>query len=292
MALSFSISAGLSPRLDNHGKIPVLLTGTTGNIGSYFATHTPGGLSLRLAVHTVDDDARKFESHGELVEIDLKNLESLKTACSGIDTVIHLAGEASPEAEWDSLLNANIIGTYNMMVAAKSAGCRRLIYASSIHAISGYPADVQVKSSDPVNPGDLYGVSKCFSEALGRYMAEQEGLSVICLRIGAFQPLDYAKDPKSTAALDAWVSERDLTHLIDCCIKDECLRYAIFNGLSDNRFKRMDITDARELVGYRPQDDLTVLNPQLAPLHLRDEVSSHSMADDPSEEKSGLREEL
>lgn len=292
MALSFSISPGLSPRRDNHGQIPVLLTGTTGNIGSYFAAHTPGGLRLRLAVHSIDEDARKFEKHGELVEIDLENLQSLKAACSGIDTVIHMAGEASPEAEWDSLLSANIIGTYNMMVAAKAAGCRRVIYASSIHAISGYPADVQVKSSDPVNPGDLYGVSKCFSEALGRYMAEQEGLSVICLRIGAFQPLEYAKNPESTAALDAWVSQRDLTHLIDCCIRDETLRYAIFNGLSDNRFKRMDITDARELVGYRPQDDLTVLNPQLAPLHLRDEVSSHSMADDPSEEKSGLREEL
>ncbi len=292
MALSFSLSPEFQPKRDSNGKIPVLITGATGNIGRYFAEHTPDGLALKLGAHNLDQDARELDKFGELVLVDLEKPESLKAACAGIDTVVHLAGEASPEATWDSLRKANIEGSYNMMVAAKSVGCRRLIYASSIHAISGYPADVQVKSSDPVNPGDLYGVSKCFSEALGRYMAEQEGLSVICLRIGAFQPLEFAQSPDSTGALDAWVSERDLTHMIDCCIKDEHLRYAIFNGLSDNRFKRMDITDARELIGYRPQDDLTVLNPQLAPLHLRGTISSHSLGDDPKEEKSGLREDL
>ena len=48
---------------------------------------------------------------------------------------------------------------------------------------------MQVKTSEPGNPGDLYGVTKCFGEALGRYMAEQEDLWVIALRIGAFQPI-------------------------------------------------------------------------------------------------------
>ena len=86
-----------------------------------------------------------------------------------------MAGDPSPSATWESLLPTNIIGTYNIFVAAKAAGCRKVIYASSIHAVSGYPADVQVKTDEPVNPGDLYGVSKCFGEALGRYMAEQEG---------------------------------------------------------------------------------------------------------------------
>ncbi len=219
-------------------------------------------------------------------------LWAVKAACAGIDTVVHLAGEASPEATWGSLLQKNITGSYHLMAAARAAGCRRVIYASSIHAISGYPADMQVKSSDPVNPGDLYGVSKCFSEALGRYMAEQEGLSVICLRIGAFQPEDWARKPESAAALDAWVSQRDLTSLIGLCVRDETLRFAIFNGLSDNRFKRMDISDARELLGYRPQDDLTETNPLLKGLHLDERVSSHSMRDDPAREKSGLREDV
>ena len=164
-------------------------------------------------------------------------------------------------------------------MAAKSAGCRRVIYASSIHAVSGYPPDVQVKTSEPVNPGDLYGVSKCFGEALGRYMAEQEGLSAIALRIGAFQPDASAKKEAGINMLDAWVSQRDLNQLIERCIDDEKLKFAVFNGLSNNRFKRLDISDARELLGYAPQDDQTEVNPKLKPLHLSQRVQTHNVSD-------------
>src|SRR3712207_8094922 len=90
---------------------------------------------------------------------------------------------------------------YHTFVAAKVAGCRRVIYASSIHAVSGYAADVRVKTSEPVNPGDLYGVTKCFGEALARYMAEKEGVSAICLRIGAFQPHESAESEKGISMM-------------------------------------------------------------------------------------------
>jgi nucleoside-diphosphate-sugar epimerase len=212
----------------------------------------------------------------------------MKRACASVDTVLHLAASASPESTWNVVLNANIIGTYNTFVAAKAANCRRVIYASSIHAVSGYPADYQVHTNDPVNPGDLYGVSKCFGEALARYMAEQEGLSAIALRIGGFQPLEYAQAEKGIEMVDAWVSRRDLNQLIEKCMDAENIRFAIFHALSNNRFKRLDITDAREMVGYDPQDDLTQENPKLRPLRLRERVMSH----DRKHQKSGLREEL
>ena len=136
-----------------------------------------------------------------------------------------------------------------------------------------------MKTSDPVNPGDLYGVSKCFGEALARFMAEQEGLSAIALRIGAFQPDESARKDSGINMLDAWVSRRDLNQLIERCIDDETLKFAIFNGLSNNRFKRLDISDARELLGYAPQDDLTEVNPQLKPLHLTERVQTHNVSD-------------
>lgn len=227
---------------------------------------------------------------GEVVCGDLDDLPAMKTCCAGIDTVVHLAGVPSPSATWTEILKANIVGAYHVFAAAKSAGCRRLIFASSIHAVSGYAADVQVKTSDPVNPGDLYGVSKCFGEALGRYMAEKEGLSVIALRIGAFQSREVARDQKGLWMVDAFVSRRDLNQLIERCIDVENLQFAIFNGLSDNLFKRLDLSDARELVGYRPQDDLTELSPDLAPLHLGEQIVAHSFTDPKA--KSGLREEV
>jgi NAD(P)-dependent dehydrogenase (short-subunit alcohol dehydrogenase family) len=267
----------------------VLVTGAAGNIGSYFAEHAPRQYQLRLMVHD-ESDAKNISQYGEIAVADITNLDQMKKLCAGIDTVVHMAGAPNPSSTWDVLLDTNIIGVYNVMVAAKHAGCRRVIFASSIHAVSGYPADVQVKTTEPVNPGDLYGVSKCFGEALSRYMAETEGLSVIALRIGAFQPLSKGKDPSSIEMMDAYVSQRDLHQLIVRCMEVENVKFAILNGLSDNRFKRLDISDARELVGYRPVDDLTDLNPRLKKLELSEKVASHNMTD--PRQESGLRNEL
>jgi nucleoside-diphosphate-sugar epimerase len=263
----------------------VLVTGASGRIGSYFAQHSHDRYDLRLMVHR-EEEGTKLRKYGQVVQATLEDLEKLKELCEGIDTVLHLAADPDPTATWDSLLPNNIIGAYNMFAAAKAAGCRRVIYASSIHAISGYPADVQIKAADPVNPGDLYGVTKCFAEALARYMAGQEGLSAIAIRIGAFQAPEAARTRESMQWFDAWISQRDLNQLFQKCIDVEDVQFAIFHGLSDNRFKRMDISNARELVGYAPKDDYTRENPEAAALGLRGKVMSHSLE---KPEQSGLR---
>ncbi len=268
----------------------VLVTGARGRIGSYFAAEAQATYRLRLMVEELDAEAENLREYGEVVQGDLADLSGLKEICGGIDTAVHLAADPNPSATWDSLLPNNIVGTYNMMVAAKAAGCRRLIFASSIHAVSGYPADVQIKGSDPVNPGDLYGVSKCFGEALGRYFAEQEGLSVICLRIGAFQPVAATQSSEALSMIDSFVSRRDLTDLIERAIDVENLRFAIFNAVSNNRFKRLDISDARALLGYAPVDDLARENPDLAELHLSDTVTSNNVTD--ASQESGIREDV
>jgi dTDP-4-dehydrorhamnose reductase len=267
----------------------VLVTGAAGNIGSYFAEHSHDRYDLRLMVRP-KDDAGKIEKFGEVVTAELSDLDRLKELFRGVDTVLHLAANASPSAEWQSVRDDNITGAYHTFVAAKAAGCRRVIYASSIHAVSGYPPDVQVKTSEPVNPGDLYGVSKCFGEALARYMAEKEGVSAICLRIGAFQPEENARKESGVKMLDAWVSQRDLNQLIQKCIDVENIKFAILHGLSDNRFKRLDISDARELVGYQPQDDLTEVNVKLKDLNLSEAVSAHNVMDEG--QKSGIRNDV
>lgn len=264
------------------------MTGAGGNIGSYFAQHTREKYDLVL-FDRAEGELHKVEGWGRVVVGELSDLQALKDACQGVDTLVHLAGNPSPEQTWSSVVENNITGTYNAFVAAKGAGCRRVIFASSIHAVSGYPKDVQVKTSEPVNPGDLYGVSKCFGEALGRYLAVQEGVSVIALRIGAFQPESSALKAE-LSIMDGWVSRRDLLQLMEKCIEVEGVRFAILHALSDNRFKRLDISDARELVGYAPQDDFTQVNPLLRDLHLSDEVQTHAAIQDQG--ASGLRDEL
>ncbi len=292
MARSFSVKRPVA-RSDPAANRPprkVLITGAAGNIGSYFAEYSYLKYQLRLMVQAQNGNVERLQQYGEVVTCELADLAQLTGVCSGIDTVVHLAGDPSQNATWDSLLPNNIMGTYNAFVAARAAGCRRVIFASSIHAVSGYQPDMQVQTDDPVNPGDLYGVSKCFGEALGRYMAEQEGLSVIALRIGAFQSLEDARQESGLAMADCFVSRRDLAQLIERSIEAEDLNFAIFHGVSNNSFKRLDISDARALIGYAPQDDLFKEQPRLGELDLRAKILTHNMSD--GHQQSGIRDDL
>lgn len=289
MANAFSLKSAADVNLSavEPGR-KVLVTGAAGTIGSHFCEQSMSRYELTMLVRERDESATKLEAYGRVVEGDIGDLNQMKAYLKGIDTVVHLAGDPDPGAVWSDLLAANIVGTYNIMVAAKSVGCRRVIYASSIHAVSGYPADVQVKTNEPVNPGDLYGVSKCFGEAMGRYMAEQEGLSVIAVRIGAYAAPENILDNKAVRALDAWISQRDMNQLLWRCIDVQNIRYAILHGLSDNRFKRLDLSDACVLVGYDPQDDAFEINKAVSGARLSEQVQAHNQSDG---QKSGIRED-
>jgi NAD(P)-dependent dehydrogenase (short-subunit alcohol dehydrogenase family) len=264
----------------------ILITGAAGRIGSYFAEHSRK-YELRLHVREYDERAEKLKAFGEVIVGDLEDPAFLLQCCQGMDAVLHLAGDPDPSAKWDDLLSANIIGTYNLFLAAKKAGCQKVIYASSIHAVSGYAPDIQVKTDDPVNPGDLYGVSKCFAESLSRYMAEKEGLPVIVLRIGACQPLENARKPENLRNMDAFLSLRDFQQLAELCIDDCYLQFGIFHALSDNKFKRLDISEARHHLGYAPQDDFFTENPIIDDA-MAVPLRKHNVDDEA--QKSGLRD--
>lgn len=290
MSLSFTPSDDKALARFAPVRRKVLVTGAAGNIGSYFAENAHDRYDLRLMVLGNEPRIEQIKRFGQVVTADLSNLDRLKEVCSDIDTVLHLAANADGSTPWNDLLRNNIVGTYHVMVAAKSAACRRVIFASSIHAVSGYPPDVQVKTSEAVNPGDLYGVSKCFGEALGRCMAEREGLSVIALRIGAYGPPEHVARAGGHAMLDMFVSRRDLQQMLQKCIDVENLRWGLFHAVSNNHFKRLDITDARDLLGYAPQDDAAHINPDLSALKLDENHHTASLRD--KWQQSGLREQL
>ena len=106
----------------------------------------------------------------------------------------------------------------------------------------------------PIKPMNMYAVGKAFGEATAYYFAHAEGLSSIAVRVGAFEHNRVIENPDGRT-LSAFVSARDLSHLLVQCIEAPDVQFAILQAVSDNRFKRMDITSARELVGYQPQDD-------------------------------------
>jgi nucleoside-diphosphate-sugar epimerase len=233
----------------------VLLTGAAGRIGSAFRQHAGSRYDLRLVDRrsVVDDPEAQ-----QMIEANLADLALCQQVCQGIDTVLHLAGDPSPAADfYESLLDNNIKAAYNIFRAAKDQGCRRVIFASSIQTIEGYPLDTQAHPEMPMKPMNMYAAAKGFGELMAHYFAYTEGLSSIAVRIGGFggNPGMKNADQVDGRALSAFVSARDLCHLFIQCIETPDLQFAVLQAVSDNRFKRMDITSTREFVGYDPQDD-------------------------------------
>lgn len=230
----------------------ILITGAAGRVGSALVKYLDvlGGerYDLRLA------DLEAMDGRG--VALDVTDLAACRKACKGIDTIVHLAAVASPDARFEEILPINISGTYNVFRAASDAGVRRVVFASSAQTIEGYPIDVQVSTETPARPKNLYGVSKAFGESLAAYFACQEGLEAVVVRIGAFEYPDQWKRMGSRD-LSAWVSPEDLCALLVRCIEADLgeERFAIAHGISDNRFKRLDLTDTRERFGYVPKAD-------------------------------------
>jgi len=254
----------------------VLVTGASGSIGSSFAEQCRGQFELRLQVRDLSSVPDTLENLGEWVSADLGDPYSLRSACRGIDAVLHLAAEASPSATWEELIEPNILGLHRMLEAARLEGVRKIIYASSIHAVSGYPGDMQIRTTDPVNPGDLYGVTKCLGEAMVRYYSSQHGMSALVVRIGAFQPIAAARQEDAVGMLDIFASHRDLVALLRACLLNQTLKFAILHGISDNSIKRLDLSDTCELVNYAPEDDSTRELPQLAEVDLANSVKEHN----------------
>lgn len=234
-------------------KRKVLLTGAAGRIGTAFHQYAGDRYHLRLA----DRDLEKLGNPGahEVMELDIADLEACQKACQGMDTVVHLAADPSGRAGfYGSLLDNNIKGTYNVFQAAKDQGCKRVIFASSVQTIEGYPLDVQAHPDSPTKPLNMYAVSKCFGESVAHYFAAAEGLSSIAIRIGSFEG-NSAQFRLTARNLSTFVSKRDLSHLIVCCIEASDVQFAIVHGVSNNRFKRMDLASTKAIVGYAPHDD-------------------------------------
>ncbi len=241
--------------MTNDDSRRVLLTGAAGRIGTAFYAEFQNRYWFRLADYNDEIKDRPLTADHDAVVVDITQFDQLLAACDGIDTVVHLAADPSPEADFhESLLQNNIAGTYNVFRAAAESGCRRVIFASSVHAVLGYPESEPVPEAAPVWPVNMYGVSKCFGEATARKFATSEGLSSIAIRIGAYEAPWIAENPAPIHS-KTYLSPRDMNHLLCRCIDIEDLPFAILHGVSNNRQKRLSIDETRRIVGYEPLDD-------------------------------------
>lgn len=250
----------------------VVLTGAAGVIGSAVREH----LGAKYDFVSITHRPARFPS----VVADIRHLDTIRPAFEGADAVVHLAASIDVTSPWDAVLNDNLIGTYNVYEAARQAGLQAVVFASSNHTIGGYELDgapAIYKLDDPraydhhaeIRPDSLYGVSKVYGEALGRYYHETYGLRVYNLRIGSVLAgddptaesvkqssgwLGLTDDQKYERLRATWLSQRDCAELIACCLEATTVPWATVYGISNNPRRFWDIDHARRLLGYDPKD--------------------------------------
>ncbi len=221
----------------------IVFTGASGGIGTMtrplLAKLYPG---LVLSDRVKPKDLQPGET---FVAADLTKPEEVVAAVKGAHSIIHLGGH-SVEGTWDQILQANIIGCYNVFEAAREAGVKRVIFASSNHAVGFYPRKRKIRTDVTVRPDSRYGVSKAFGEALGALYADKHGMAVTCLRIGNVGPR-----PLDVRRLSIWISPEDIVQLFRIGLEHPDIRFDILYGASDNEASWWDNSRARQL-GYRP----------------------------------------
>ena len=243
----------------------VLIVGAAGEIGTELTRRLPDELvhahpDARYELVTADrrplapEVARAFD--GTFIDLEIADLDRYTEACAGIDTVVHLAGERRPNATWESLLPANVLGAYHAFEAARRAGCRRIVFASSVHAVGGYPPDVRIRADMAPAPVTLYGATKVWGESLAKVYSEAHGLSCLCLRIGWAGTRDDATKLRFRGAPAVYLTYEDAARLFAACIDaPDDVRFGIFHATSDNREPRLDLAETRAVLGYEPRDD-------------------------------------
>jgi nucleoside-diphosphate-sugar epimerase len=243
----------------------VLITGAAGLAGSILWS----GLEHRYSL--IGIDTRRVRDR-EIRRGDMTRLRSIQSTFRDVDAVIDLAAAADQQAPWQLIWKNNVRATMNALDAARRNGVRRYIFASSSHVTGMYERELPysaivageyegldpdsiplISAASPVRPDSPYAIGKSLGEAAARYYSDAFGISAVCLRIGTIRPQSRPTRIRHFATL---LSHGDLVRLVDCALRAPSdVRFAVYSGVSDNTWRFWDIADAREAIGYTPQDD-------------------------------------
>ena len=223
----------------------LLLTGAAGGLGKVLRPRlAPLAKKLRLSDVANLGDAGPDE---ELMPCDLGNFDAMQALLDGVDSVVHLGG-MSTDGPFEPILNANIRGVYNLYEAARISGTKRIVFASSNHAIGFHKQSEQLDADAPLRPDGNYGISKAFGEATAQYYFDRFGIETVSMRIGSSFP-----KPRDRRMMSTWLSYDDLTSLVTCALLAPNVGHTIVYGASDNKLTWWDNKKAAHL-GWTPKD--------------------------------------
>ena len=234
-------------------RLEVFLTGASGRVGRVLVPAFRDLYNLRTLYR------RPGPSAPGAVVGDLQSLDVLRETMAGADVVVHLAAHAHEAPFRDVILPDNIVGTYNVLQLAHEAGVRRVVFASSCHTVQFRSTERTIAADEEPRPTGLYGVSKVFGEALGRYYHDVCGMEVACIRIGWLLPYDEPGLRDDRIKRGIYLSHRDAVALFRRAIEKPDVDYALVFGTSRTAPPIVSLSEARDLLDYEPEDDVVAL---------------------------------
>jgi uronate dehydrogenase len=224
----------------------LVLTGAAGRLGSYLREPLTKMCEELVSTDIVDDIGTLYPGES-YQQADLASYDDMFRVLEGADMVIHM-GAFVDEGPFDQLLGPNFIGAYNVWEAAYQHKLRRVVYASSIHAVGMYPKNAFIGTDVRHRPDTFYGLAKCFAEDLGSMYWDKRGLESVHMRILSCAQVNNPR------ALGSWLSYDDLIQLVTRCIDTPVTGFSIVYGVSDNDRSPVDNANA-SFLGYRPKDN-------------------------------------
>jgi len=224
----------------------LVLTGAAGRLGSYLREPL-SRLCDELVSTDLAADIGKTWPGERYVQADLRDLDAMVALLDGAELVVHF-GACGDEAPFETILGPNIIGAYNIWEAAYRNKLRRVVYASSIHAVGMHPKTDFIGTDAPHRPDTFYGLAKCFAEDLASLYWDKRGLESVCMRILSCAQVSNPR------AVGTWLSYDDLIRLVERAIDTPVTGFSVVYGVSDNDRAPVDNSRARHL-GFRPKDN-------------------------------------
>jgi len=224
----------------------IVLTGAAGRLGSYLREPL-SELADELVSSDLADDVGTLYPGESYVRADLTSLDEMTDLLKGADMVIHF-GAYGDEASFETIVGPNIIGAYNIWEAAYRNGVRRVVYASSIHAVGMHKKTDFIGTDAPHRPDTFYGLAKCFSEDLASLYWDKRQIESVCMRILSCAQVTNAR------AVGTWLSYDDLIQLVERSITTPVTGFTVVYGVSNNDRAPVDNALASHL-GYRPKDN-------------------------------------
>lgn len=225
----------------------IVLTGAAGRLGGMCRAPL-AAMCETLVSSDLGETLDGLAANETYLRADVGVFDDMATLLEGADMVVHF-GSIADEAPWEKILHSNLLSAYNVWENAHQHGVRRIVFASSVHAVGMTPKHQTLRTDAPHRPDTFYGLAKCFTEDLASLYWDKRGLETVAMRI-----FSATEKPGNSRALGSWLSDGDMIQLVEKAVSSPTTGFTIVYGVSNNDRAGVDNSGAAFL-GFRPRDN-------------------------------------